>query len=561
MLEEAELRLIASLKRNLSRHKAEEQKVGFNYSAWQAEKLRNIEKFRRENLSIMNEYTDVIDEQTRQLMNEQFEEGQRLAEQSVGQESSDNISGKHFFGVNNEKMNTLMTDITTLEKHAETAALRMADDVYRQTVNKVQIEMAVGGMSLNKALDLAVRDFLDKGINCIVYSDGKRVNIADYVRMTLRTTSTRAKLQGEAKRFAELGHDTVMVSQYGMCSKTCEPWQGRVYIDDVFTLWDGEVEERANGELWGKSKYCGKWFCLLSTAIHNGLFHPNCRHTILQYIDGVTKLPAPIPAEKIKEQRELEEKQRRMERNIRKLRRLKEGTFDPDTAKSYGRKLRAAQHELKVFTDEHNDILRRDYSREQYYGGAVDHAIKNVQIQGDFLTTNAISNDIKSEITKSIEEFQNQYDVRIDEFVLEDISVEYGKVPFQFCPVNNNGSFKSKFIINKGFNWEESLDKMNDRIYNKNYKKGVLASRNTKDLIAHEMAHFMSFQDCKGYSDFLLRERKLRQSYIAGVSGYSDALEDGSETIAEGFVRIRNGELVDDRVKSLVDEYIERWRK
>lgn len=401
MIEEAELRLISSLKRNLSRHKAEEQKTGFDYPAWQAEKLRNIEKFRRENLSIMNEYTDVIDEQTRQLMREQFEEGERSAEQSVGQDSSDNISGKHFFEVNNEKMNTLMTDITTLEKHAETAALRMTDDVYRQTVHKVQIEMAVGGMTLNKALDLAVRDFLDKGINCIVYSDGKRVNIADYVRMALRTTSARAKLQGEAKRFAELGYDTVMTSQYGRCSKTCEPWQGRVYIDDVFTLWDGEVEERANGELWGRSKYCGKWFCLLSTAIHKGLFHPNCRHTILQYIDGVTKLPEPIPAEKIKEQRELEQKQRRMERNIRKLRRLKEGTFDPDTAKEYGRKLRAAQHELKVFTDEHNDILSRDYSREQYYRGAVDKSEKSGIIKIEevkSMTINSIERPIEMPI-------------------------------------------------------------------------------------------------------------------------------------------------------------------
>lgn len=407
MIEDLELRLISSLKRNLSRHKAEEQKVGFDYPAWQAEKLRNIEKFRRENLSIMNEYTDVIDEQTRRLMREQFREGEESvlrnesikawsgkSEESWRNYGKDSVrqnqwkradvtlkpkdeNAPHFFGVNIKKMQTLMTDITTLEKHAETAALRMTDDVYRQTVNKAQLAMAMGETNLNKALDFAVKDFLDKGINCIVYSDGKRVNIADYVRMALRTTSTRAKLQGEAKRFAELGYDTVLVSQYGMCSKTCEPWQGRVYIDDVFTLWDGEVEERANGELWGKSKYCGKWFCLLSTAIHKGLFHPNCRHNILQYIDGLTELPKPIPAEKIKEQRELEQKQRAMERNIRRLRRLKEGTFDPDTAKAYGKKLRAAQHELKVFTDEYNDILRRDYSREKYYSGGVDKSEKS----------------------------------------------------------------------------------------------------------------------------------------------------------------------------------------
>lgn len=53
----------------------------------------------------------------------------------------------------------------------------------------------------------------------------------------------------------------------------------------------------------------------------------------------------------------------------------------------------------------------------------------------------------------------------------------------------------------------------------------------------------------------------MRSLYISGVSGYSDALEDGAETIAEGFVGIRNNETVDDRVKSLVNEYVERWKR
>ena len=180
-------------------------------------------------------------------------------------------------------MDKLMEDVTTLEKTALTAAVRNMDDVYRTTLNKVQLMMGTGSITLNEAIDLATRDFLDKGINCIVYADGRRVNIADYVRMALRTTSTRATLQGAAKRFAELGYDTVLISQYGGCSETCEPYQGKIYIDDVFTIWNGE---RSGG--FGKSNYCDKWFMLLSVAIRGGLFHPNCRHTMGQYIEGLT---------------------------------------------------------------------------------------------------------------------------------------------------------------------------------------------------------------------------------------------------------------------------------
>lgn len=377
IFEEIELRLIASLKRNLSRHKTEEQKEGFEWSAWQAEKLRNIDRFRRENLNIVNEYVDVIDSGTRQLMTEQFREGEQIAEAEVIESKPDmesapvqppepptSISDEHFFGVNTPKMEKLMEDITTLEKTVETAAVRNMDDVYRTTLNKVQIAMGNGSMTLTEAIDLATREFLDKGINCIVYADGRRVNIADYVRMALRTTSTRATLQGAAKRFAELGYDTVLISQYGGCSETCEPYQGKVYIDDVFTIWNGE----RSGD-FGKSNYCDKWFMLLSVAIRGGLFHPNCRHTMGQYIEGLTKIPKPIPAEKIREQRELEEKQRAMERKIRALKRKVEGTQDEKKVKEYKRKLREEQGKLREFIKEHDDVLRRDYSREKIYSG------------------------------------------------------------------------------------------------------------------------------------------------------------------------------------------------
>ena len=39
LFEDLELRLIASLKRNLARHKAKEKDEGFDWPAWQAEKL------------------------------------------------------------------------------------------------------------------------------------------------------------------------------------------------------------------------------------------------------------------------------------------------------------------------------------------------------------------------------------------------------------------------------------------------------------------------------------------------------------------------------------------
>lgn len=376
IFEEIELLLIRSLKRNIGRHKQEEKQENFQWTAWQAEKLRNLDKFRRENAAVMDDYTDIIDSETCHLMEEQFEEGMN----GVTVPQSETISETpqailtpepEFFGIDNTKVTKLMDDVVNLEKHVEAATLRTMDDVYRQTVNKAQFAMSTGSMTLQQAVDMSVKDFLDKGINCIVYRDGRRVNIADYVRMALRTTSTRAKLQGESAKYAALGYDTVQVSKYSMCSDTCLPWQGKAYINDVFVMWEGEIEERGNGELWGKSHYCGKWFPLLSTALHAGLFHPNCRHSISLYRDG-DALPKALDNTEIEKRYKLEQKLRRLENNARKAKRKAEGFSDPDNVKKANRELREAQKKVREFIEQVNDeygkiILKRDYGREKIY--------------------------------------------------------------------------------------------------------------------------------------------------------------------------------------------------
>ncbi len=378
IFEEIEQRLVKSLKRNLGRHKEEEEQEGFNWSAWQAEKLRALEKFRRENAAIMQEYTKQIDTETRQIMQEQFDEGVNGVDVPPAvpvEEAPAEVSPEpQFFGVDTTKVNKLIEDVTYLEKNAETAALRLTDDVYRQTVNRVQLAMGTGSMTLQQAIDIAVNDFLDQGINCIVYRDGRRVNIADYVRMALRTTATRAALQGKSAKYKALGYDTVQVSSYGMCSKTCEPWQGRIYIEDTFSFWDGEVREQG-GILWGKSNYCGKWFPLLSSAIEKGLFHPNCRHSINLWRDG-DPLPESVDNSDSERRYKLEQQQRAFEREIRKAKRKVNGFTDPENVRKAKAELRQAQKELKDFIDKVNaeegeTVLRRDEGKEKVYEGEV----------------------------------------------------------------------------------------------------------------------------------------------------------------------------------------------
>ena len=77
-------------------------------------------------------------------------------------------------------------------------------------------------------------------------------------------------------------------------------------------------------------------------------------------------------------------------------------TLDAEAAKEYRRKLRQAQHELKVFVEEHNDVLHRDYSREKYYGGGLTEKEKDDIIIKEIRTSYS-KKDFTESVKKALE--------------------------------------------------------------------------------------------------------------------------------------------------------------
>ena len=345
-----EQHLIRSLKRNLQTHRDEEKEEGFNWPAWQAEKLAAIDKYRRQNLRIANLYRRDIVRGTEELLQEQYNEA---SEPSMV-----------FDTLNTPKIDSLIEEMVAKESVVSKAAVRYMDDVYRKTIHKSSLFLASGSMTLQQATDLATKDFLRQGINCIRYSNGRVVNIASYAEMALRTANTRAMLIGEAKRREALGIDTVLVSQYGACSKTCLPWQGKVYIDDVFGTWNG----RRAGNV-GQSMN-DNWYMLLSVAIEAGLYHPNCKHTHTTWQEGISTLPPKLDEQDVLSVAKLEAKQREFEREVRKYKRLEEGSQAPQNIAKYKKKRIQAQRALAAFIKENSGVLRRDYWRERMDGTA-----------------------------------------------------------------------------------------------------------------------------------------------------------------------------------------------
>ncbi|MEG0847711.1 MAG: phage minor capsid protein [Niameybacter sp.] len=193
----------------------------------------------------------------------------------------------------------------------------------------------------------------DLATNDLLYNSNM-VNTYSWAEIAINTANKRAYLQGEGTKRAEWGIHTVLISQYGACSPICQPLQGKVYIDDV---WSGGTSAEAESTGYG----------LLSVAIASGLFHPNCKHTMSTYFVGLTKEPSKVDILETNENSNIIATQRYNERQVRKYIRLENGSLDASNKAKYRTKVKEWQLRNDKLVKAHPE-LHRNYDREQLRG-------------------------------------------------------------------------------------------------------------------------------------------------------------------------------------------------
>lgn len=364
--------MIASMMRNLKRHLATEKEEGINYAMWQAEQLAALNEFKRNNSSLFKGYFSTINEQIEEVLEKAHASGKMEQETqileaimegwSTALKPSGTLQGA-FFRINDRKLKALIKSVKSDMKKAETAMLRRANDEYRKIVFNSQAYYNTGAGTLPQCVDMATKDFLSKGISCIEYANGARVGIDAYSRMAIRTAQTRAYLLGESAKRDEWGVSTVIVNKRGVACPKCLRYVGRVFYDDV----------------WGSAPipYPEK-YPRLSEAIAGGLYHPNCKDVHTTYFEGISTPPEPMTAAEKKEAERvynLEQQQRYNERQIRKYKRLSDGSVDPENQIRYQKKLESWQAEQRRFVKANGDVLKRRYENEAIYDiGPIDNA-------------------------------------------------------------------------------------------------------------------------------------------------------------------------------------------
>ncbi len=332
--------LIASMIRNMDHHRAEETKEGIQWSQWQVEQLNALEEYRRENREKFNPRFRDINAQIPDLIDMARQQGGMDQEASIleamkqglrTRKTSDAVMGE-FFTVNDRKLNALVNATQNDFSKAEHAVLRMADDKYRKAIFNAQVYANAGGTTYEKAVDMATRDMLRAGLNCVEYKNGARHTLSDYADMCLKTATKRAYLTGEGEKRKEWGIATVIMNKRGNPCPLCAPWCGKVLIDDV---WSG-----------------GKTDCnhpMMSSAMEKGLYLPRCKDVHTTYFPGISTADDPYDR---KEQEELvedynqEQKQSYYERQAEQCDRIGKYSLDSNNKRMYEE--RAEQWKEKI---------------------------------------------------------------------------------------------------------------------------------------------------------------------------------------------------------------------
>lgn len=323
-----ELYLIESMQRNLARHLAEEADAGLRYPQWQAEKLKELKRYQRENRQIISSRTRGLSDRVSEHMKAELRQGSKHElkryKKALGKGyKSAKAMRKSFFKVNDRKISGMINALQNDLGAANTAVLRMMNDTYRQTIFRAGMYASNGVMTETQAYDMAVKDFLERGINCIEYRDGRRVNIADYASMAVRTANQRAYMVGEGEFRKSIGETLVIISHHTTACKLCRPFERKVLIDDVYS-----------GGKPGDGDYM-----LLSEAMKLGLFHPRCRHGLGTYYPELEDINRYN-----NEENDVSDYGRynraHIENMVQRYKRLTAGSVDPENVARYQAKLR-----------------------------------------------------------------------------------------------------------------------------------------------------------------------------------------------------------------------------
>ncbi len=285
----------------------------------------------------------------------------------------------------------------TVDKLDDTnrSILRAIDDGYRGVIAEVTATPLLGIDTRRQATQDAMSRFAKRGITTFRDRSGRRWSMTAYAEMAVRTSVGRAAIEAHTRTLSTAGVNLVIVSDSPRECPLCRPWERQVLtIDGPARASTIQAEHATQDGVMIPVHVAGS----LDQARAAGLQHPNCRHSVSAYTPGITKVDN---ATSDPDGYEAGQRQRAIERNIRRWKNEQAASITPEAKRAAGAKVRQWQGVMRQHLADNPD-LRRNRTREQPGAGnlpvqttapAAEHVDAARIMSGDDASVRAMSDE------------------------------------------------------------------------------------------------------------------------------------------------------------------------
>jgi hypothetical protein len=331
-----ETRLLANMARLL-------EKGAFSSATWQAKKLAALGTLKAINAKVIEgDLATAIEQAKAEIAERGKQTASRIDSQITGGRLADALPP--------EADPTLARVWSTWQGKAEdqlttigSTLLTESQSMYVEAVYKVSAEVLAGSKTARDAIKETATAWAQNGIPALIDNAGRTWTPEAYAALVVRGNVRETVNATQDARFDQFDVDLVEVSSHAGSRPEHVPYQGRVYSRSGTNPNYPPLSITGYGTGEGIGGY-------------------NCTHQLYPYTPGTEKTYKPYPVEESKEAYEQSQKQRYLERQIRKAKREETVARTPEAKQ----RVKRAQARMRAFIEESGRTRR--YDREQIGG-------------------------------------------------------------------------------------------------------------------------------------------------------------------------------------------------
>ncbi len=327
-------------------------------TAWQIKKLQEIGALNKKNAKLIAKYSGKTEKLIKKTIKEAgfdaIKQDETVYQLAFGTGKLDTIPVAAAQSPRIQQLLRLAISHAVNEMNlVNTTALESSKKAFTDAVNKAYLETSQGVYDYNTAIRKATKDLADKGIHGARYVSAAGRETFNHIDVAIRravlTTTKQVAHEMQLTRADEWGSDLVEVSSHLGARPSHALWQGQIY------------------SLSGQSKKYKPFVASTGYGDILGLGGVNCHHSFYPFFEGLsTREFYPVDEEKNKVQYESMQQQRKIERDIRKIKRriiAAEAQGDHTAVLNYNKQLKEKQSLMRAHI-KHSKLTRRR-GREQ----------------------------------------------------------------------------------------------------------------------------------------------------------------------------------------------------